>query len=263
MDTLPANINDEKWYKIVSAPPGEEVDWLSPITSSYTLCATKSGKVVCWDIGSDTCLAQWNPGSRWELWKCRVEFEERTVFFTMAKVLTPAPDDERVMKFVLMRLTFFEGPDGEEWVEGMSGESLPGEEGKGKPVFGHVAEFWTRGVVMNVFLLDPGVRLLSAFVWVSRSNTIGLYVLLDWEVAEYVFVDTGIECVRALAFIFCFELILWIGGIVELELYPIRRQYRHTLRRERRGLSAFLPAIAFTYVHHEASDERLDTDHCA
>ena len=70
MDTLPTNnINDEKWYKIVSAPPGEEVDWLSPVTSSYTLCATKSGKLVCWDIGSDTCLAQWNPGSRWELWK--------------------------------------------------------------------------------------------------------------------------------------------------------------------------------------------------
>ena len=76
-----------KWYKIVSAPPGEEVDWLSPITSSYTLCATKSGKVVCWDVQSDTCLAEWNPGARWELWKCRVEFEERTVFFTMAKVL--------------------------------------------------------------------------------------------------------------------------------------------------------------------------------
>ena len=67
-----------------------------------------------------------------------------------------------------------------------------------------MAEFWTRGVVMNVFLLDPGVRLLSAFVWVSRSNTIGLYVLLDWEVAEYVFVDTGIECVRVLAFMFDF-----------------------------------------------------------
>ena len=200
MDTLPTNnINDEKWYKIVSAPPGEEVDWLSPITSSYTLCATKSGKVVCWDIGSDTCLAQWNPGSRWELWKCRVEFEERTVFFTMAKVLTPAPDDERVMKFVLMRLTFFEGSG-----EGEEGVEEEGAEGRERPVFGHVAEFWTRGVVMNVFLLDPGVRLLSAFVWVSRSNTIGLYVLLDWEVAEYVFVDTGIECVRVLAFMFDF-----------------------------------------------------------
>lgn len=33
MDTLPATINHEKWYKIVSAPPGEDVDWLSPITS--------------------------------------------------------------------------------------------------------------------------------------------------------------------------------------------------------------------------------------
>jgi len=78
----------QKWYKVVSAPPGEEVDWLSPITSSYTLCATKSGKVVCWDVQSDTCLAEWNPGARWELWKCRVEFEERTVYFTMAKVLS-------------------------------------------------------------------------------------------------------------------------------------------------------------------------------
>lgn len=76
------------WYKVVSAPPEEDVDWLSPITSSYTLCATKSGKVVCWDVQTDTCLAEWNPGERWELWKCRVEFEERTVFFTMAKVLS-------------------------------------------------------------------------------------------------------------------------------------------------------------------------------
>jgi hypothetical protein len=75
------------WYKVVSAPPQEEVDWLSPITSSYTLCATKSGKVVCWDVQTDKCLAEWNPGERWELWKCRVEFEQRTVFFTMAKVL--------------------------------------------------------------------------------------------------------------------------------------------------------------------------------
>lgn len=85
------------------------------------------------------------------------------------------------------------------WVSlSMSGETA---EEEGRPVFGHVAEFWTRGVVMNLFLLDPGVRLLSAFVSVSRSNTIGLYVLLDWELAEYVFVNTGIECVRVLAFL--------------------------------------------------------------
>ena len=187
------------WYKIVSAPPGEEVDWLSPITSSYTLCATKSGKVVCWDVQTDTCLAEWNPGARWELWKCRVEFEERTVFFTMAKVLTgscvlclilffslcllfDSYDDDRVMQFVLMRLTFSDGP---------SGESSPDP-----PIFSHVTEFRTTGVVMNVFLLDPSERLLSAFIWVSTSNTIGLYALPDWDKKEYVFIDTGIECVR-------------------------------------------------------------------
>lgn len=77
----------DNWYKVVSAPPDEDVDWLSPITSSYTLCATKSGKVVCWDVQTDSCLAEWNPGERWELWKCRVEFEEKTVYFTMAKIM--------------------------------------------------------------------------------------------------------------------------------------------------------------------------------
>lgn len=105
MAVLPVDDDNKKqqhpertWYKVVSAPPGEEVDWLSPITSSYTLCATKSGKVVCWDVHTDSCLAEWTPGSgtgtgggsereRWELWKCRVEFEERTVYFTMAKIL--------------------------------------------------------------------------------------------------------------------------------------------------------------------------------
>jgi len=199
---LAAKVRKEgnSWYKIVSAPPGEEVDWLSPITSSYTLCATKGGKVVCWDVQTDTCLAEWNPGARWELWKCRVEFEERTVFFTMAKVLAGSCvlysifflslcllfnsyDDGRIMEFVLMRLTFSDGP---------SGESSPDP-----PIFSHVTEFRTTGVVMNVFLLDPCERLLSAFIWVSTSNTIGLYALPDWDKKEYVFIDTGIECVSS------------------------------------------------------------------
>lgn len=77
-----------KWYKVISAPLDEEIDWLSPITSSYTLCATKSGKVVCLDIASDQCIAECNPGQKWELWKCRVEFDERAVYFTMAKLLS-------------------------------------------------------------------------------------------------------------------------------------------------------------------------------
>ena len=37
--------------------------------------------------------------------------------------------------------------------------------------------FKTLGIVMNVFLLDPEVRLLAGFVWISRSNSISLYVL--------------------------------------------------------------------------------------
>lgn len=86
------------------------------------------------------------------------------------------------MQFVLMRLTFSDGP---------SGESSPDP-----PIFSHVTEFRTTGVVMNVFLLDPSERLLSAFIWVSTSNTIGLYALPDWDKKEYVFIDTGIECVR-------------------------------------------------------------------
>ncbi|KAI0363985.1 hypothetical protein BV20DRAFT_59036 [Pilatotrama ljubarskyi] len=163
---------NRSWYKVIRAPPNEEVDWLSPITSSYSLCATKSGKVVCWDVHRDECLAEWDPKERWELWKCRVEFDIRTVFFTMAKVLQRSFDD-RVMEFVLMKLEF---PD------------------KGEPRFSELATFKTIGIVMNVFLLDPSSCLLSAFVWVASSNTIGLYALLDWRKEEYVFIDTGIEC---------------------------------------------------------------------
>jgi hypothetical protein len=64
-----------------------------------------------------------------------------------------------------------------------------------KPEFHHVADFKTAGAVMNVFLLDPPSRLLSAFIWVEQSNTIGLYVLPDWSKNEYVFLDSGLQCV--------------------------------------------------------------------
>ncbi|KXN92881.1 hypothetical protein AN958_07218 [Leucoagaricus sp. SymC.cos] len=83
------------------------------------------------------------------------------------------------MEFVLMRLTFSDPPSGENSAE--------------QPIFSRVTEFRTMGVVMNIFLLDPSERLLSAFVWVASSNTIGLYALLDWKRPEYTFIDTGIE----------------------------------------------------------------------
>lgn len=88
------------------------------------------------------------------------------------------------MEFVLMKLQF---PDAD-----FGADTTP------TPTFTTLARFKTIGVVMNVFLLDPSSRLLSAFIWVSTSNTIGLYALLDWDKQEYVFIDTGIECVSRL-----------------------------------------------------------------
>lgn len=377
-----------QWYITISVPSHEEIDWLSPITSSYTLCATKSGRVLCWDVRRDICLAEWDPRSltcsgggeedededdedKWELWKCRVEFEERTVYFTMARVLKGLHHDDRVMEFMLMRLFFphelddydeinqaqlyvqspilshldhyasatepqprqREGdspiqltprvlsptqdrppsipicdqpptptpspptsqtpspqdssllhsgsfgpssatssaqcspmainamlpPDSAECVDppqltgipsnqantvGIRGDGGAGDPYQGpvfchpslramfirsapatpsweryiplpmnfdqppppppvstipipesaRPVFDTLTSFHTTGVIMNVFLLDPPRRLLSAFVWIASSNTIGLYVLLDWAKDDYVFVDTGVGC---------------------------------------------------------------------
>ncbi|KAI0295214.1 hypothetical protein BC826DRAFT_1097284 [Russula brevipes] len=174
-------IMSKDWYKVVGTPPDEEVDWLSPITASYTLCATKSGKVVCWDVHRDVGIAEWNPGERWELWKCRVEFEQRIVYFTMAKILG-GKDDEKVMQFELMQIHFPEQ------------KSDSDDRAPSTPSFSTLRSFKTLGIVMNVFLLDPEARLLAGFVWISHLNSIGLYVLLDWNKEEYVFVDTGIQC---------------------------------------------------------------------
>ncbi|KAI9455817.1 hypothetical protein HD554DRAFT_2030730 [Boletus coccyginus] len=201
LSAFPSTSSDRpgQWYTKISAPPNEEIDWLSPITSSYTLCATKSGRVICWDVARDVCLAEWDPrtlsaqrgGSerKWELWKCRVEFDERAVYFTMARVLEESYDDNRVMEFVLMKLA----PRGA-MRTGILFETPSQPANEHKPVFFPLTSFHTTGVVMNVFLLDPPRRLLSAFVWVASSNTIGLYVLLDWAKDEYVFVDTGVGC---------------------------------------------------------------------
>lgn len=89
------------------------------------------------------------------------------------------------MEFILMKLEFPESSS-------LNDEDEP----PASPTFSKLTTFRTSGVVMNVFLLDPAARLLSVFVWV-RPNSIGLYVLLDWDEPEYIFVDTGIECVGA------------------------------------------------------------------
>ncbi|KAI9452800.1 hypothetical protein F5148DRAFT_985847 [Russula earlei] len=171
-------IKSKYWYKVARTPPDEEVDWLSPITGGYTICATKSGKVVCWDVHRDIDIAEWNHGERWELWKCRVEIERRTIYFTMAKALR-GKDDEKVMQFELIQIHFPEQTSN-------SDEQL-------NPYFSTLRSFKTLGVFLNVFTLEPEARLLAGLMWISRFNSIGLYVLLDWNKEEYVFVDTAIQ----------------------------------------------------------------------
>jgi len=95
--------------------------------------------------------------------------------------MTRSSDDEKVMQFELMQIHFPEQNTG-------SDEQI-------SPSFSTLRSFKTLGIVMNVFLLDPEARLLAGFVWISRFNSIGLYVLLDWDKEEYVFIDTGIQCV--------------------------------------------------------------------
>ncbi len=51
----------------------------------YTLCCTRTGKVICWDVLNSECVAEWQFGRRLGDLKCRVEFDERTVYFALAK----------------------------------------------------------------------------------------------------------------------------------------------------------------------------------
>ncbi|KAI9508004.1 hypothetical protein F5148DRAFT_1304213 [Russula earlei] len=148
---IDSGIKSKSWYKVVGTPPDEEVDWLSPLTADCLLFATKSGKVFCWDVHRDVGIAEWNHGERWELWKCRVEFERRIAYFTMAKVL---------------------------------------------------------------------------------RGSIGLYVLLDWNKEEYVFVDTAIQCTNTANW----SCILCDGSIVI---------HRGDLR-----VSAFFPTICAFATRH-------------
>ena len=111
------------------------------------------------------------------------------------------------------------------------------------PVFSRLATFRTMGVVMNVFLLDPAVRLLSAFVWVPSSNTIGLYALLDWDQPQYVYIDTGIECVspRRLSADRSAYLLSTPDHVFQLVLHFTRRPDCHTLGRKRHRVPILLP----------------------
>jgi hypothetical protein len=87
------------WYKVINSPVEEGVDWLSPITPSYTLCSTKTGRLVCWDVVNNMQAAEWNPGERWALWKCRIEYGQKMVYLAMARTL----DEDACVAFCIIR----------------------------------------------------------------------------------------------------------------------------------------------------------------
>jgi len=64
----------------------EDSDWLFLITSSYTLCVTKTSKVMCWDIQTDACLTKLNLELDGSCGSAESN-SRRGLFFTMVKVL--------------------------------------------------------------------------------------------------------------------------------------------------------------------------------
>lgn len=63
------------------------------------------------------------------------------------------------------------------------------------PTFSSITKFNTTGMVLNVFILNHTSRILSAYIWLPEGNTLGLYVVPDWDRDEYIFFDTTISCV--------------------------------------------------------------------
>jgi len=131
--------------------------------------------------------------------------------------IAPLRLDEKIMEFQLMRLDFADvqqapatsdkaqqgtvDPDKAPHGNATFGKAPQGNTSSDKPQspsrpsFSLMRSFFMSGTVMNIFLLDPAARLLSGFVWIHATNSIGLFVLLDWDEDEYVFVDTSLPCV--------------------------------------------------------------------
>jgi hypothetical protein len=79
--------------------------------------------------------------------------------------------------------------------EQLTSQSAVATEPLPPPVFTRITKFNTNGMVLNVFILNHSSRILSAYIYLPGSNTLGLYIVLDWDISEYIFFDTSIDCV--------------------------------------------------------------------
>ena len=152
---------------------------------------------------SGQCISLWR--SYCQVLKCQF-LQFFFLLLSLTNVSHSRMNDERVMEFILMRLSFPEDERTTRTNGCGTGDALESSlkacDLAASPVFSEITTFKTTGVVMNVFLLDPPGRLLASFIWVSWHNTIGLHVLLDWDTQEYVYIDTGIECVSGVQHVF-------------------------------------------------------------
>ena len=71
------------WYRVLSVPPNEPLEWLSPLTTSYNVFMTKNGRLVCWDQHQDRAVAECNLKKPSLLWKCRLVWESYTAYFVV------------------------------------------------------------------------------------------------------------------------------------------------------------------------------------
>ena len=71
------------WYRVLNVPAPDPLEWLSPLTTSYNVFMTRSGKLVCWDQHKDREVAKLDLRKPSLLWKCRLVWESRTAFFVV------------------------------------------------------------------------------------------------------------------------------------------------------------------------------------
>ncbi|TDL18371.1 hypothetical protein BD410DRAFT_793430 [Rickenella mellea] len=180
---LEENWNSTKQPQCVTPPrvvqviiPGEDGDYIVRvwrITSDFILVATVLGKIVCWDIDADQVAGVHTLGERWVVFNCRADYTYKRVFCICGLY----PLSEGLMKFALLQVQF------------------PAADTDARQVtFSTLATFsLPYSQVLDLYILDPFRRLVCVLFMFPESNSIGLYILFDWDTGLNALVDTEIN----------------------------------------------------------------------